>query len=340
MGWLTLLLRLQMPTWFWRLTQTVSSSVNTFTSTASNRERFNSLARQSSLLASGQASCWMIFQARMMALLAAFVISSVSQRRASFLAWEDLHDNHSTPSSWPLFNLNSHSHLRAKMEMTLLPPPPPPPQILMEPTALLLLHRVIYWITFQNKCICNSPFLLYSTPVAATPNSVVSVQSIGDLRLGDRVIVTSSQGSKAGVLRYLGTAEFAVGQWAGVELDDPSGKNDGAVAGTRYFECQQHYGLFAPIHKVSRSPANHMRRTSGAMNASMSSSLSQPRAGGSSRTGTRRDSESASVTSVATSRASTAISRVRSTINNPRLGVNSLTSTYSPTHQAKTQVFS
>ena len=182
--------------------------------------------------------------------------------------------------------------------------------------------------------------MFYSTPVAATPNSVVSVQSIGDLRLGDRVIVTSSQGSKAGVLRYLGTAEFAVGQWAGVELDDPTGKNDGAVAGTRYFECQQHYGLFAPIHKVSRSPANHMRRTSGAMNTSMSSSLSQSRVGGSSRMGTRRDSESASVTSVATSRASTAISRVRSTINNPRLGVNSLTSTYSPTHQAKTQVFS
>ncbi|XP_059350316.1 CAP-Gly domain-containing linker protein 1-like isoform X3 [Daphnia carinata] len=174
-----------------------------------------------------------------------------------------------------------------------------------------------------------------ASPAATPSTSVVSVQSIGDLRLGDRVIVTSSQGSKAGILRYLGTAEFAAGQWAGVELDDPLGKNDGAVAGTRYFDCQQHYGLFAPIHKVSRSPANHMRRTSGAMNTSMSSSLSQPRVGGASRTGTRRDSESASVTSVATSRASTAISRVRSTINNPRLGVNSLTN--SPTHQSNRQ---
>ena len=54
-------------------------------------------------------------------------------------------------------------------------------------------------------------------------NAMVSVQSIGNLRLGDRVIVTSSQGSKAGALRFLGTTEFAAGQWAGVELDDPLG---------------------------------------------------------------------------------------------------------------------
>ena len=177
--------------------------------------------------------------------------------------------------------------------------------------------------------------------MATTPNSVVSVQSIGDLRLGDRVIVTSSQGSKAGILRYLGTAEFATGQWAGVELDDPLGKNDGAVAGTRYFECQAHYGLFAPVHKVSRSPANQMRRASGAMNSSMTLSgrtgLMMPRQGTRDSIG---GSSAASVTSAATSRASTAISRVRSTVNNnPRLGVNSLT-TNSPTHQSNRQVFS
>merc|ERR1712136_22992 len=89
------------------------------------------------------------------------------------------------------------------------------------------------------------------TPISPTKekNTMVSVQSIGNLRLGERVIVTSSQGSKAGVLRFLGTTEFASGQWAGVELDDPLGKNDGAVAGTRYFDCQPMYGLFAPVHK-------------------------------------------------------------------------------------------
>lgn len=54
-----------------------------------------------------------------------------------------------------------------------------------------------------------------------------------ELRLGDRVIVSSSQGSKTGVLRYLGITEFAPGEWCGVELDEPVGKNDGSVADKR-----------------------------------------------------------------------------------------------------------
>lgn len=160
---------------------------------------------------------------------------------------------------------------------------------------------------------------------------MVSLQSIGDLRLGDRVIVTSTQGSKTGTLRYLGQTEFAVGQWAGVELDEAQGKNDGAVAGTRYFDCQPLHGLFAPIHKVSRSPANHMRRTSGSlMNSSMTSTASN-------RPGiTRQGSfgDRASIASVASSRASTAVSRVRSSvIGTPRLPGHSCHSPVTSAHQ-------
>ncbi|XP_061596270.1 CAP-Gly domain-containing linker protein 2 isoform X2 [Cololabis saira] len=70
-----------------------------------------------------------------------------------------------------------------------------------------------------------------------------------DLRVGDRVLVG---GSKMGVIRYMGETDFAKGEWCGVELDEPLGKNDGAVAGTRYFQCLQKFGLFAPIHKVIR----------------------------------------------------------------------------------------
>ena len=51
------------------------------------------------------------------------------------------------------------------------------------------------------------------------------------LKLGDRVLVG---GAKEGFLRYLGPTEFAKGIWAGVELEDPLGKNDGAVSGKRY----------------------------------------------------------------------------------------------------------
>ncbi|KAK6625059.1 hypothetical protein RUM43_005350 [Polyplax serrata] len=102
---------------------------------------------------------------------------------------------------------------------------------------------------------------LVLTPTSSVKNSVskpLSSESGAptNLALGDRVIIKSSQGSKAGILRYMGTTDFAAGEWCGVELDDPLGKNDGSVSGTRYFECRPKFGLFAPLHKVSKSPAN------------------------------------------------------------------------------------
>lgn len=53
------------------------------------------------------------------------------------------------------------------------------------------------------------------------------------LTVGDRVIVSSGFGSRPGLLRYLGETQFAPGNWCGVELDEASGKNDGAVDGIR-----------------------------------------------------------------------------------------------------------
>lgn len=48
------------------------------------------------------------------------------------------------------------------------------------------------------------------------------------------MIVSSGFGSRPGLLRYLGETQFAPGNWCGVELDEASGKNDGAVDGIRY----------------------------------------------------------------------------------------------------------
>lgn len=72
------------------------------------------------------------------------------------------------------------------------------------------------------------------------------------LKVGDRITVSSLSGLKTGILKFVGETDFAKGEWAGIELDEPGGKNDGSVAGKRYFTCQMKYGLFAPMHKVSR----------------------------------------------------------------------------------------
>ncbi|XP_067844833.1 CAP-Gly domain-containing linker protein 4-like isoform X3 [Heptranchias perlo] len=76
------------------------------------------------------------------------------------------------------------------------------------------------------------------------------LMSLG-LKLGERVIIA---GQKVGTLRFCGTTEFASGQWAGIELDEPEGKNDGSICGIQYFCCPVKYGIFAPLSKVSKVP--------------------------------------------------------------------------------------
>ncbi|XP_075781477.1 CAP-Gly domain-containing linker protein 4 isoform X3 [Pelodiscus sinensis] len=75
------------------------------------------------------------------------------------------------------------------------------------------------------------------------------LMSLG-LKLGDRVVIA---GQKVGTLRFCGTTEFASGQWAGVELDDPEGKNDGSVGNVQYFKCAPKCGIFAPLSKISKA---------------------------------------------------------------------------------------
>ncbi|XP_007937006.1 CAP-Gly domain-containing linker protein 4 [Orycteropus afer afer] len=69
------------------------------------------------------------------------------------------------------------------------------------------------------------------------------------LKLGDRVVIA---GQKVGTLRFCGTTEFASGQWAGIELDEPEGKNNGSVGKVQYFKCAPKYGIFAPLSKISK----------------------------------------------------------------------------------------
>uniref|UniRef100_A0A3P8WBF1 CAP-Gly domain containing linker protein 3 n=1 Tax=Cynoglossus semilaevis TaxID=244447 RepID=A0A3P8WBF1_CYNSE len=90
-------------------------------------------------------------------------------------------------------------------------------------------------------------------PKATLPNydnipGNMMLTSLG-LKLGDRVVLDDM---KTGTLRFCGTTEFASGQWVGVELDEPEGKNDGSVGGVRYFICPPKLGIFAPVSKISK----------------------------------------------------------------------------------------
>ena len=43
-------------------------------------------------------------------------------------------------------------------------------------------------------------------------------------------------GTKLGKVAFIGVAKFAPGEWVGVELQEPVGKNDGSVGGISYFQ--------------------------------------------------------------------------------------------------------
>lgn len=91
-----------------------------------------------------------------------------------------------------------------------------------------------------------------SKPLLPNYNRVTSkamLTSLG-LKLGDRVVIA---GQKVGTLRFCGTTEFASGQWAGIELDEPEGKNNGSVGKVQYFKCAPKYGIFAPLSKISKA---------------------------------------------------------------------------------------
>lgn len=75
-----------------------------------------------------------------------------------------------------------------------------------------------------------------------------------DINLPDWVAVGESvlirPYNTSGVISYVGTTHFQAGTWIGVELDTPTGKNDGSVQGIQYFQCKPKHGIFVRFDKL------------------------------------------------------------------------------------------
>ncbi|KAI1100277.1 CAP-Gly domain-containing protein [Jackrogersella minutella] len=64
---------------------------------------------------------------------------------------------------------------------------------------------------------------------------------MSDIAVGQSIRLSDGRNA---TIRYVGQTHFAPGEWVGVELEDDSGKNDGAVQGERYFDCAPGRGMF------------------------------------------------------------------------------------------------
>ncbi|KAL7987188.1 hypothetical protein Chor_006107 [Crotalus horridus] len=80
------------------------------------------------------------------------------------------------------------------------------------------------------------------------------------LKEGEYVTVGTN---KMGTVRYVGPTDFQDGTWVGVELDLPSGKNDGSIGGRQYFKCNPGYGLLVKPSRVKRATGSARRRSAG-----------------------------------------------------------------------------
>lgn len=93
-------------------------------------------------------------------------------------------------------------------------------------------------------------------------------------------VVELANGRQATV-RFIGTTHFAEGEWIGLELDDATGKNDGAVQGERYFNCEPGYGMFVRpsiVGKIiQRQPVRESKQT--AKPAASAASSKAPQSG-------------------------------------------------------------
>jgi hypothetical protein len=82
-------------------------------------------------------------------------------------------------------------------------------------------------------------------------SSIVLTENTDSFIIGQRVYV---DGIMPGRIQFIGETKFGSGDWAGIFLDDPLGKNDGSVGKTRYFSCEPRHGIFARLYRLTSNP--------------------------------------------------------------------------------------
>ncbi|KAE9346536.1 hypothetical protein PF008_g8236 [Phytophthora fragariae] len=90
-----------------------------------------------------------------------------------------------------------------------------------------------------------------------------------ELEVGSRVAFGAG---KSGVVRFVGETDFASGEWVGIELERPEGKNNGELNGRVYFTCAPNHGLF--VKKSMVRAVLSSASASGASKAPLSRRLS------------------------------------------------------------------
>lgn len=118
--------------------------------------------------------------------------------------------------------------------------------------VMMLFGILVYLIPIVSHCASIPAPAEKAAPSEKTSSTAPAdahEEFVDDFRVGERVWVN---GNKPGFIQFLGETQFAPGQWAGIVLDEPIGKNDGSVAGVRYFQCEPLRGIFTRPSKLTR----------------------------------------------------------------------------------------
>lgn len=72
---------------------------------------------------------------------------------------------------------------------------------------------------------------------------------MSEFKIGQKIETNTH---RTGIVKYVGHIHVAEGDWLGIDLQEPTGKNDGSVRGERYFDCPAGHGLFVKETDILR----------------------------------------------------------------------------------------